>query len=70
MKSIILIERGRVLKLTGVVTRIRMRLVPGRHKAFGIACFEELEGVADGVPLGVLQSNVRKSRQRGGVASK
>lgn len=35
--------------LTGVVTRIRMRLVPARHKAFGIAYFGEPEGVARAV---------------------
>lgn len=35
--------------LTGIVTRIRMRLVPERHRAFGIAYFEEPESVARGV---------------------
>lgn len=35
--------------LTGIVTRIRMRLVPTREKAFGIAYFNDSESVARAV---------------------
>ena len=35
--------------LTGVVTQIRMRLVPEREKAFGIAYFKDAESVARAV---------------------
>jgi glycolate oxidase len=35
--------------LTGIVTRIRMRLVPAREKAFGIAYFSDAESVARAV---------------------
>lgn len=35
--------------LTGVVTRIRMRLVPAKQKAFGIAYFQNPESVAEAV---------------------
>jgi FAD/FMN-containing dehydrogenase len=35
--------------LTGIVTRIRMRLVPARERAFGIAYFREAESVARAV---------------------
>ncbi|MCF8143464.1 MAG: FAD-binding oxidoreductase [Deltaproteobacteria bacterium] len=35
--------------LTGIVTRIRMRLVPAKEKAFGIAYFEKAESVARAV---------------------
>lgn len=35
--------------LTGVVTRIRMRLVPAMQKSFGIAYFEEAQSVAKAV---------------------
>lgn len=35
--------------LTGIVTRIRMRLLPAKEKAFGIAYFEDAESVARAV---------------------
>ena len=35
--------------LTGIVTRIRMRLVPERERAFGIAYFDDAESVARAV---------------------
>jgi glycolate oxidase len=35
--------------LLGVITRIRMRLVPAFHKAFGFAVFEHLSSLAKGV---------------------
>jgi glycolate oxidase len=35
--------------LTGIVTRIRMRLVPARERAFGIAYFTEAESIARAV---------------------
>jgi len=35
--------------LTGIVTRIRMRLVPAREKAFGIAYFSDSESIARAV---------------------
>ena len=35
--------------LLGVITKIRMRLIPEFHRAFGLACYDDLHSLARGV---------------------